>query len=302
MLGPLTTSLCTKYGVRSVAVLGAILFALGLFCSSFAGSLFKMYVTYSLLVATGSSFCYYVSILVLDEYFSKRLVAANGIALSGAGIGTIALTPLVSFLLQRYEWRNTMRVLSGISLVILLVCALMLFAVPAPIKIIDSPRFNPQKKTFDLGVFKNKAFVVWVLVQSLVLFGFYIPYVHLVRHGQDLDIHKSAGGILVGYMAISQTIGKIFFGRIADHPRVNRIYLDQFCLLMCSVMTTLLTIFSSYTSLAMYCWIFGFFDGGFVVMIAVLTGDIVGRGNLASAFGIMYMISALPMMIGPPVA
>jgi MCP family monocarboxylic acid transporter-like MFS transporter 10 len=108
--------------------------------------------------------------------------------------------------------------------------------------------------------------------------------------------------MLVGYLAISQTIGKIVFGRIADHPRVNRIYLYQYCLLMCSVLTTLLPIMTSIETITLYCWLFGFHDGCFVLLIAVLTGDIVGKENMASAFGMMYSFSCIPMMIGPPVA
>ena len=108
--------------------------------------------------------------------------------------------------------------------------------------------------------------------------------------------------MLIAYLATSQTLGKIVFGRFADHPRVNRIYLYQTCLLICSVCTTLLPLFTSYTSLVAYCLVFGFHDGCFVVLIAVLTGDIAGRANMASAYGLMYFITGVPAMLGAPVA
>ena len=123
-----------------------------------------------------------------------------------------------------------------------------------------------------------------------------------VRHCQDLKIPKNKAAVLVGYIALSQTLGKIFFGRVADHARVNRVYLYQLCLLICSVLTTLLPVLTSYKSLMAYCWLFGFNDGCFVVLIAVLTGDVAGPGKLASAYGLMYFITGFPMMLGPPVA
>ena len=92
------------------------------------------------------------------------------------------------------------------------------------------------------------------------------------------------------------------FGRIADHPRVNRVYLYQLCLLVCSVLTTLLPIFTTYRSLLAYCLVFGFHDGCFVVLIAVLTGDIVGRKMMGTAYGVMFFFTGIPMMLGPPVA
>ena len=103
-------------------------------------------------------------------------------------------------------------------------------------------------------------------------------------------------------MAMSQTVGKIVFGRVADHPRVNRIYLYQLCLLVCSVLTTLLPTLTTYKSLLAYCIVFGFHEGCFVVLIAVLTGDIAGKKKMAAAFGVMYFFTGIPMMLGPPVA
>ena len=108
--------------------------------------------------------------------------------------------------------------------------------------------------------------------------------------------------MLVGSMAISQTVGKIMYGRIADHPRVNRLHLLQMCLLVCSVMTTLLPIFTSFQSLMAYCVIFGLHDGCFVVLVAILTCDIVGKANMAPAFGQLHLIGAVPLILGPPVA
>ena len=123
-----------------------------------------------------------------------------------------------------------------------------------------------------------------------------------MRHSQDLGINKHKGAVLVGYMAISQTVGKIVFGRVADHPRINRIHLLQMSLLVCSVLTTLLPVFTTYNSLLVYCFVFGFHDGCFVVLIAVLTGDIAGKKHMASAYGVMYFFTGIPMMLGPPVA
>ena len=103
-------------------------------------------------------------------------------------------------------------------------------------------------------------------------------------------------------MAISQTLGKIVFGRIADRPGVNRLYLHQMCLLVCSVLTTLLPVFTTYYSLLAFCWLFGFHDGCFVVLIVVITGDIVGHKRMASSLAITNFFGSISMMLGPPVA
>ena len=158
---------------------GGILIGIGIFVSSFVDTIFLMYVTYSLIFGLGSSMCYMASVLVLSEYFNKNLVVANGIALAGAGVGAISLAPALSFLLDNYNWRNAVRILSGASLV-LLCCAFIYYLVPSPLEFVDAEDYQEEKKCFDFSLFKNKAYVLLIAVNGLVLFGFYIPYVHLV--------------------------------------------------------------------------------------------------------------------------
>lgn len=301
VFSPLSCFLCKRLGCKAVTTLGGILVGTGLLLSSFVDSIFRMYVTYSFLFGLGSSMCYVSSVLVIIGYFNKYLVLANGIGLAGAGVGTITLAPALSLLLDSYYWRDALRILSATSF-LLVFSGLIYYLIPAPMEFVDVEEDQEEKKHFDLSFLKNKAYIVWIVVVGLVLFGFYIPYVHLVRHSQDLGITKHKGAVLVGYMAISQTVGKIVFGRVADHPRVNRIYLYQMCLLVCSVLTTLLPVFTTYKALLAYCFVFGFHEGCFVVLIAVLTGDIAGRQQMATAYGVMYLFTGIPMMLGPPVA
>jgi len=301
VFSPLSSSLCKRFGCKAVTTLGGILVGVGLLLSSYVDSIFRMYVTYSFLFGLGSSMCYVSSVLVLSGYFSKNLVVANGIGLAGAGVGTISLAPALSLLLDNYYWRDALRILSATSL-LLVISGLIYYLVPAPMEFSDANEYQEETKRIDFSFLKNKAYIVWIAVVGLVLFGFYIPYVHLVRHGQDLGIRKQKSAVLVGYMAMSQTVGKIVFGRIADHPRVNRVYLYQMCLLVCSVLTTLLPLFTTFNALLAYCIVFGFHEGCFVVLIAVLTGDIAGRKMMATAYGVMYFFTGIPMMLGPPVA
>ena len=178
-IGPLTAALCTKIGCRAVTVLGALMFGLGLFLSSYVTAVYQLFLTYSVLFGVGSSCCYYTSVLILSEYFSKRLVFANGIGLSGCGIGTLALVPLMNYLIDTSHWRETLRILSATSALLLLV-GWIYFVVPAPLRNPDASSSTEPQKIFNMALLKNRAFVLWIISCGLVLFGFYIPYVHLV--------------------------------------------------------------------------------------------------------------------------
>ena len=182
MLGPLVGVACTKFGCSATAIMGGVFFGLGLFLSSFVDTISKMYITYSIIVAVGSSCVYYSSIVVLTDYFSKNLVLANGIALSGVGIGTFAMAPALNFLIEHFGWRTAFKIMSASSLLIVL-SGLLYRAVPAPSKPHAFDEKATDQKLLDISVFRNKAYLIWTIVLVLVLFGFYVPYVHLVSKG-----------------------------------------------------------------------------------------------------------------------
>lgn len=46
-------------------------------------------------------------------YFQRRKALAYGVAMSGSGIGTFVLAPVVQMLIQLYSWRGALLVLSG---------------------------------------------------------------------------------------------------------------------------------------------------------------------------------------------
>ena len=182
-----------------VAITGGVLCGLALLLSSFVDSIYRMYVTYSFLFGVGCSMCYCSSILVLSNYFSKYLVVANGIGLSGAGVGTVTLAPALSLLLDSYYWRFALRMLS-VTCLILVISGIIYFLVPVPMELVDAEEYKEDKSLFDLSVLKNKAFVVWICATTLVMFGYYIPYVHLVRHYMLLMVYCTILNIVWHYM------------------------------------------------------------------------------------------------------
>lgn len=197
VFSPLSSSLCKRFGCKAVTTVGGILVGIGLLLSSFVDSIFRMYVTYSFLFGLGSSMCYVSSVLVLSSYFSKNLVVANGIGLAGAGVGTITLAPALSLLLDNYHWRDALRILSATSLLVV-ISGLIYYLVPAPMEFSDAEEYRDETKRIDFSFLKNKAYIVWIAVVGLVLFGFYIPYVHLVS-----ELHREAPCLYSGSSGFS---------------------------------------------------------------------------------------------------
>lgn len=177
LFGPLASLLCDRYGCRRVAFVGAVLSVTGLFLTSLVTRLHYMFLTYGLLWGIGSSFSFVPSIVMLGEYFDKRLALANGLGTSGSGVGSLVASPAINYLLRVVGWSNCLRILSGFAAFLVVACFLY-------------KPFKPRKRDrgvktqcgqlCDVSIWKNRAYVAWVLTVALFQFGYPVPFVHLV--------------------------------------------------------------------------------------------------------------------------
>ncbi|EDO35238.1 predicted protein, partial [Nematostella vectensis] len=309
LLGPLGTTLCKKIGCRLTTVVGCIIAAGGCLLGSVAPNIYIMDLTYGLMFGVGASMCYFPSVIILGTYFNKRLSLANGLTSAGSGVGSLAMGPILQKVIEAVGMRNTMRISAAMISSIVLVSAIY--------RPINTPFLNAAKyetkhqeankkkgclKFLDFSLFKNKAYLLWAASLSLWMLGYFVPFVHLISLAtiQGIDIYMAT--LLIGIMSVGSTIGRLIFGKIADHPKVNRLYLYQFSFLMIGISNTICPAFSTYAGLAFYAAFFGFFEGCYVLLAPVLTGDIVGRNNMATGVGVLFAIKSVPLTLGPPIA
>ena len=53
---------------------------------------------------------------MINTYFNKKRGLANGLAISGAGVGVFMMAPLIQFTLGEYGWRGTILICGGVVL------------------------------------------------------------------------------------------------------------------------------------------------------------------------------------------
>ena len=74
-------------------------------------------------------------------------------------------------------------------------------------------------------------FVIWAVCLPAALFGYFVPFVHLVEFAENLELGKSQATSLLACIAITSGVGKLFFGKLSDltffTKKGNRIYLQQ---------------------------------------------------------------------------
>lgn len=126
----------------------------------------------------GFALCYTPAIVMVGCYFRQRKALAYGIAMSGSGIGTFVLAPVVQLLIELYSWRGALLVLSAF-VANLCVCGALLRPITlreaeeekeAQVAELEKPGWYPTSDRASLGPSKRLMLVSvsrWQVLVSL---------------------------------------------------------------------------------------------------------------------------------------
>ena len=73
--------------------------------------------------------------------------------------------------------------------------------------------------------------VVWAVCLPSALFGYFVPFVHLVEYAENLPLDQSRASSLLAAIALASGAGRLIFGKLSDlalfNRQGNRLYLQQ---------------------------------------------------------------------------
>ncbi|KRK03541.1 monocarboxylate transporter 10 isoform X1 [Drosophila yakuba] len=298
--------LTDKIGLRLTTFAGGVLSAGGLLLSSFCTeNIGALYFTYGIMFGLGAALAYTPTLAILGHYFKRYLGKVSGFVTAGSSVFTVILPPCLDKLLGSYGLEGTLRIMSLVSAFIILCSFVYKPLHPPP----EPPKKKPGRSRINLfmrsiinvEIWKRKRFVIWALCVPLALFGYFVPYVHMMQFvkttfpGEDVNLPVMCIGITSG-------IGRLIFGVIADMPGVNRMYLQQLSLVSIGLVTLLLPLTNSYVILVSFTLVMGLFDGCFISLLGPIAYEICGPSGATQAIGFLLGLSSIPLTVGPPVA
>ncbi|XP_023605859.1 monocarboxylate transporter 10 [Myotis lucifugus] len=312
---PIVSIFTDIFGCRKTAVVGAAIGFIGLMSSSFVSSIEPLYLTYGIIFASGCSFAYQPSLVILGHYFKKRLGLVNGIVTAGSSLFTILLPLLLRVLTENLDLFYTLRILCIFMFVLFLAGFTYRPLVPSVrakesgvkggnrSSLFSRRKFSPPKKIFNFAIFKVTAYAVWAVGIPLALFGYFVPYVHLVKHVNERFKEETNKEVVLMCIGITSGVGRLLFGRIADYvPGVKKVYLQVLSFVFIGLMSMMIPLCSVFGALIAVCLIMGLFDGCFISIMAPIAFELVGAQDVSQAIGFLLGFMSIPMTVGPPIA
>jgi MCP family monocarboxylic acid transporter-like MFS transporter 13/MCP family monocarboxylic acid transporter-like MFS transporter 12 len=287
--------LITKIGQQRTVLLGGTMVISGFMLTSVAPNLPMVIATHGLLSGFGMCFAWQPCVIIIPQYFDKRRSTATGIAVSGAGVGTFVMSAFTRYLFAEIGWRNGMRLLGVLALV-------MSMATSAVFK--PGPLYKPRPAAatgclgLDASLLQNR--LLRFVTVSLLACGLgYSPmFVHLVRHAKDLGIDDAKAVALIGYIGIGSMSGRVITGFMGDKVSPLGLYAGSVCLI--GLADIALPFTTSYTLMSLIAVVFGWGGGSFIALIPVLLANWLGVARLPQAMGLLYTFQASTLLLGPP--
>lgn len=246
------------------------------------------------LYGVGGGTVYFSAITVLAQYFHKRRGVVVGIAISGSGIGTTVMAPLLRWMLVQIGFRWSMRIM-GATMFVCLSCASFFvrpYQRPAIVHIstaslsqspsqqsiildLATPELSttthhpdPSPPSLDFRLFKSLTFTLVFLATNLFALVYLVPLLLAPSFATSIGLSAAEGATMISIASAVGIVARILIGYLADRYGVLN------ATLVCCTVTGLacLTLWldaASFASLATFMVFYGCFAGSSIMLFPV---------------------------------
>lgn len=300
-----------RYGPKIIILLMGLFTGLSLLLTGLTTGVWQLFITYSLLLAMGSSAMYVTTMSTISRWFNRKRGLALGIASSGAGLGMVVMAPFATYLITSFDWRVSY-IIIGIGAWLLVIPLSMLLkkdpaeigALPDGVKpdevVIEAEKgTSPGAGLLLLPALKTRSF--WLIIFTWVLFAssVFLLLTHIVPHAIDIGFSAGEAATILSLIGITVIAGRVMMGIISD--RIGRKRGAVICALAQAGAMLWLMWVQELWMFYLFALIFGFAYGGMGPTMAALVGDTFGLRRIGSVIGVLDAGFNIGAAIGPAI-
>ncbi|MCL5025260.1 MAG: MFS transporter [Chloroflexi bacterium] len=317
LIAPFSGILIDRWGPRRLMMAGIALMGIGFILLSRVHSLLMFYVIYTLFVAVGLGFGPTQSaITAVGNWFVRRRSTAMGIVMAGFGMGG-AVVSLLAWFISNYGWRNTMLGAGILILVVQMPLALLMRHRPEQYGQLpdgDGPlqarAAEPPRQARGLlsrvssdvsleprQVLHTPAFWLLATIFSIRQMITNSVSVHTIPFLEDLGFSPEMAAGILGIIAVTSILGRIFFGWLGDHMDqrvVNGMTLGLLCVAMLVMSRA-----TGLTEVLLYVPIYAMAYGGSVPQVPATLAEYFGRKHFGAVQGFSNTVQMVGNIGGP---
>ena len=288
--------------LRRLLLLGGILHGIGVYMTSTVTSLEGFYFWYGFIASLGRSVFFISTATLMTRWFASRRGLVMGLTMSGNGLGPFLFSPLVTWLIFRWDWQTAfMAIAIAMTACIVLSCVFIRNdprdmglepygadpapPPPEPAKAPAAGAPRPPAAASSVGalwrdILRQQGF--WTLggINFFCCICHSIPLVHVVGFAQNAGLSAFASAWVLALMSLSSITGRIFWGIFADR------HSPRFALMM-----------TLFVQGALVLWLVNTQDPVIFFLYAVVWG--FGYGGVGTQYGVVARELYGPRLFGP---
>ncbi|KFV03299.1 Monocarboxylate transporter 3, partial [Pterocles gutturalis] len=302
--GPVCSIMVNQFGCRPVMLIGGLLASSGMILASFTTNIIELYLTAGVLTGLGMALNFQPSLIMLGTYFDKRRPLANGLAAAGSPVFLSSLSPLGQVLLEKFGWRGGFLIMGGLLLNCCTCGAVMRPLDMGMKRKKEKAQDKYGKKLLDFSIFSNRGFIIYTISKFILVLGLFVPPILLVNYAKDTGVPDTEAAFLLSIIGFIDIFARPACGMVAGLKwvRPHVAYLFSFSMLFNGLTDICSARASNYTGLVIFCVFFGISYGMVGALQFEVLMAIVGSQKFSSAIGLVLLIEAFAVLIGPPSA
>ena len=288
VLAPFTGALADKFGLKRVAIIGALFYSGGILILSNSASPQELLLG-GIIIGSGLSGLGFTVILGAVGKFAppEKRGTALGLTTMGGSIGMFLGVPVTGTFIQSFGWSGALFGLAAISLVM----------IPLVYGLVPNDKITDQKnQTNDAGerlsevlshALKSKNFLL--LVCGFFICGFHVNFIvaHLPAFISDMSLPGNVATTSLALIGFANIFGVALAGRLGDKYKKNDVLVALYALRALAFIIYIITPITVISTL-IFTFVLGVLWLGTVPLTSGLVATFFGPKYMSMLYGIVF--------------
>lgn len=288
VLAPFTGALADKFGLKRVAIVGALFYSGGILILSNSASPQELLLG-GIIIGSGLSGLGFTVILGAVGKFAppEKRGTALGLTTMGGSIGMFLGVPVTGTFIQSFGWSGALFGLAAISLVM----------IPLVYGLVPNDKITDQKnQTNDAGerlsevlshALKSKNFLL--LVCGFFICGFHVNFIvaHLPAFISDMSLPGNVATTSLALIGFANIFGVALAGRLGDKYKKNDVLVALYALRALAFIIYIITPITVISTL-IFTFVLGVLWLGTVPLTSGLVATFFGPKYMSMLYGIVF--------------